>query len=93
MQSGYRSRHATHKENDMGKTLNEYDAFMWEDVKAGDSAQEALTRASVGWSGKNEFPIKIEDVKSSNTDACHRIHFSSYSHFFWYSDRIMTAIF
>lgn len=34
---------------------------------SGDSAQEALTRASVGWTGKNKLPIKIDELKANNT--------------------------
>lgn len=37
-------------------------------VDSGDSAQEALTRASIGWTGKNELPITLDGLKALNTD-------------------------
>lgn len=36
-------------------------------VDTGDSAQESLTRSTVGWTGKNILPVKLDDIKASNT--------------------------
>lgn len=64
MQNGHRSRHATHKENDMSKTLNEYDALMWEDVKAGDSAVEVEVEEELY--GVNLLETTLANYKALN---------------------------